>query len=71
MAVKKIVVARCTECPNIDHKGGFGSPAYIPVCRANGTKGKTTLPYTESSHLGRSTASPTGVIPDWCPLEDE
>lgn len=69
---KKIVVNNCTECPYISHSGGFGSPAYIPICRKE--VGYHELPYTKT--IGSSRWSPslvaqaTGVIPDWCPLED-
>lgn len=63
--MKCIVIKNCGECPNVDHKGGFGQTAYIPVCRKTGD----TLPYTTTqAPSGRNYAAGTGVIPDNCPL---
>ena len=73
---KKIVVNNCTECPFIQHHGGFGNPAYIPYCSKAMLLTDGNLPYTTSSRVTGGcksplvTAIPTGVIPDWCPLED-
>lgn len=70
MAARKIVIRQCSQCPKRDHKGGFGSIAYIPICRATNKE----LPYTV--HKGSSKpisnmvmANALDVIPDWCPLE--
>ena len=65
MADRKIVLTDCQRCPSLDHKGGFGSVAYIPVCRAVNKE----QPYTVSvMDGGRVQASRTPGIPDWCPL---
>ena len=64
--MKCIPIQMCITCPHIRHRGAFGSPAYVPWCGAT----EKNLPYTESSRDGRSTAHPTGVIPDSCPLPD-
>lgn len=69
---KQIVINSCTECPYIHHRGGFGNPAYIPTCRK--VRGSNELPYKTTIGSGRwsptTVAKATGVIPDWCPLED-
>ena len=65
--MKRLTIENCNECPFVDHKGGFGNVAYIPVCKRVGRK---ELPYTEHASNGRITARCTGVIPEWCPLED-
>lgn len=67
MTDKKIVVETCAGCPYVDHKGGFGSPAYVPVCRKAGHE----LPYTLSPNRGGTGCNAVGtdVIPTWCPLE--
>jgi len=66
MSIRMIRVNDCGDCPHLDHKGAFGRVAYIPVCR-NANK---DLPYTvDASTAGFCTASQTGGIPDWCPLE--
>lgn len=64
--MKKIVINSCSACPHKDHKGGFGQVSYVPVCR----KVNRELPYTVGVSLKVVTASMTGDIPDWCPLED-
>lgn len=64
---RMIRVNTCQTCPHKDHKGGFGSPAYVPVCR----KANNELPYTLTPN-SRGTgclANATHVIPEWCPLE--
>ena len=66
MAARKIVLKNCTHCPHRDHKGAFGNPACVPVCRL----AKQTLPYNITyGDNGRTHASPTYAIPEWCPLE--
>ena len=66
MAARKIVLKNCTHCPHRDHKGAFGNPACVPVCRL----AQQELPYTVTpGSNGRLHASPTYVIPEWCPLE--
>jgi hypothetical protein len=69
---RKIVITVCGVCPHKDHKGAFGQVSYIPYCKSTGQE----LPYTISTGMlpGKyggplSQANPTGVIPDWCPLE--
>lgn len=64
---RMIRVNSCQTCPNRDHKGGFGSPAYVPVCRKAGQD----LPYTlhPNSRGTGCMAHGTHVIPDWCPLD--
>ncbi len=65
MTDRKIVLTDCRGCPSLDHKGGFGSVAYIPVCRAVNKE----QPYTVSAMGGgRVQASKVPGIPDWCPL---
>ena len=66
MATRKIVLKTCTHCPHRDHKGAFGNPACVPVCRL----AQQELPYTVTpGSNGRLHASPTYTIPEWCPLE--
>ena len=62
-----IRINSCQSCPHKDHKGGFGSPAYVPTCRKAGQD----LPYTlQPNERGTGCyANATHVIPDWCPLE--
>lgn len=65
---KCIKIKSCNECHHRDHQGGFGKIAYIPCCRFG--KGRE-LPYTTSANQrGYVTATCTGVIPEWCPLDD-
>ncbi len=72
MTSKKIVIESCIKCPYSDHKGGFGRVSYVPCCRE--VHGKELSYNVGAAQMGRGnvlvTASPTGVIPDWCPLED-
>lgn len=64
---KIIKINVCAECPNYDHKGAFGQVAYIPVCRL----AKAELPWIPHTSIGgRVQAVSTGLIPEWCPLED-
>lgn len=65
---KKIVITSCSQCPHTDHNGGFGKIAYLPVCTK---KNRRHLPYEENASRGRVVATPTGVIPEWCPLPDD
>ena len=62
-----IRIKSCDDCPSRDHKGGFGSPAYVPRC--NKTRPSRELPYTKSVSGNRVIATQTPGIPDWCPLE--
>lgn len=66
MSARKIVLESCAECPYRDHRGGFGSPAYVPVCR----KIDRNLPHTLAPNRRGTgcSAVPTNVIPEWCPL---
>jgi len=63
-----ISIETCRTCPHNDHKGGFGRVAYLPVCRL----ASRDLPYTSgvNGQPGREriVATPTGEIPEWCPL---
>lgn len=66
LTARKIVLKTCTHCPHRDHKGAFGNPACVPVCRL----AQQELPHTVTpGSNGRLHASPTYVIPEWCPLE--
>ena len=66
LTARKIVLKTCTHCPHRDHKGAFGNPACVPVCRL----AKQELPHTITpGSNGRLHASPTYAIPEWCPLE--
>lgn len=66
MTARYYPVRQCMDCAHRDHKGAFGHPAYVPVCRAVNRE----LPYTIGvSASGRgAVASQTDGIPDWCPL---
>ena len=65
---KKIVIEKCTACPYIEHRGGFGNIMYKPFCR----EVSCDLPFTVSVQQGNNViATPTGVIPDWCPLVED
>lgn len=66
--MKKIVINKCSSCPHIDHGGGFGQIAYIPVC---GLNHRGNLPYTKHVSGNQIVATGTDVIPDWCPLEND
>lgn len=65
--MKKIVIKSCIECYFKDHKGGFAEISYVPICSISGGR---TLPYNVGDSYGVATASPTGIIPEWCPLEN-
>lgn len=66
LTARKIVLKTCTHCPHRDHKGAFGNPSCVPVCRL----AKQNLPYNITyGDNGRTHASPTYAIPEWCPLE--
>lgn len=62
-----IRIQSCKDCPNWDHKGGFGNPAYIPRC--NKVRPSRDLPYTTGVSGRMVIARQTHGIPDWCPLE--
>lgn len=65
MSTRHIPIESCLTCPHRDHKGAFGSVAYVPCCR----KADCDLPYTTSTDSRhRAYANPTNVIPGWCPL---
>lgn len=64
---KVIVIEKCSQCPHNDHRGGFGNPKYIPVCR----KANREQPYeVRPDDRFNSVAFQTVDIPEWCPLED-
>lgn len=63
---RKIVLKTCLGCPHRDHKGAFGNPACVPVCRLKNTE----LPYTtRTGDNGKIHALPTYELPGWCPLD--
>lgn len=65
--MKYIPIKTCDDCPDKDHKGGFGQVAYIPTCKHIGK----TLGYTTSvTNAGRVYAAYDNIIPDWCPLPE-
>lgn len=66
MTARKIVLESCAGCPYRDHRGGFGNPAYVPVCR----KVDRDLPHSVVPVRGGRSCSAvsTDVIPEWCPL---
>lgn len=62
-----ILIESCAQCPHQDHRGGFGSPAYVPVCAyvSHRELGFTAHP----NRMGTGTVAVyDGVIPEWCPL---
>lgn len=66
--MKFIAVRTCEDCPDKNHKGGFGTVAYIPICLAvDKTLGYTTSATTDR---GRVYAEYDGTIPKWCPLPE-
>lgn len=64
---RKIAIKTCIECPHKGHKGGFATISYVPKCGYTGKE----LPHGIGKSGGIVVASPTGVIPDWCPLEED
>jgi hypothetical protein len=62
-----IRIESCDECPYIGERG-TGKVAFIPCCELKECR---ELPYTVSAQKPIDLADPTGVIPDWCPLEKE
>lgn len=58
MATRKIVLS--------DHKGAFGKPSCVPVCRLAQQEFPQTIALGSN---GRLHVSPTYAIPEWCPLE--
>lgn len=68
--MKCIPIPSCQECPHRDHKGGFGTVAYVPVCR----KANKELPHTVEVGPNKVThrmfAKLAEGIPEWCPLPD-
>lgn len=70
---KKLIIETCTKCPYYRQTGAFGEIAYEPLCvNVMMGDGSKPLPYKlKVSPGGRfNNAEPTGVIPDWCKLED-
>lgn len=65
---KKIVLTSCEGCPHKDHRGGYGNPSYVPVCR-NVNKNLGFKREVNSRGTG-VTAVYDGKIPSWCPLEE-
>ena len=67
---RSFIVKDCSACPHQDHRGGFGSPAYVPVCGAS--DGRPSLGFTAyPNRNGTGTVAVyDGVIPDWCPLPE-
>lgn len=70
---KKIVINTCLGCPYRGYRGDtlkYGKIAEIPRCE----RAYKWLPYetnlTFINNRAVTTATPTGKIPDWCPLED-
>lgn len=61
-----IKIENCSECPNIGHKGGWGTISYIPICR----KDNKELPYTVKAYQTMICASVNDGVPDWCPLDE-
>lgn len=66
---KKIVLTSCEGCPHKDHRGGYGNPSYVPVCR-NVNKNLGFKREVNSRGTG-VTAVYDGKIPSWCPLQNE
>lgn len=66
---KKIIIKSCNECPYTNHKGSFHRVSYIPYCIKIKRK-DNILPYSINDSYNFLSASPTWVIPKWCPLED-
>lgn len=69
MVTRIIKIESCATCPDFDHRGGFGNPAYIPVCRAKNRNLPHTIHQMAGSKSGKTSASFTGKTPNWCPLE--
>ena len=65
--MKAILIKNCLVCPNRSHRGGFATVSWIPCCSLMKSK---ELPYTLSGNASCVSASPTGEIPEWCPLPD-
>lgn len=60
-------VESCARCPNKIVIDTGAMPRLVTGCYAAGSR---ILPHTlYTGHGGIKYASPTGVIPDWCPLE--
>lgn len=66
MSKRYLEVCGCDTCPFRGHKGGFGSPKYIPTCDRHPQR--RTLPYSEGASRGQVIAYVQPGIPDWCPL---
>ena len=73
LTARKEVIHTCGTCRYRDHKGAFGNPSCVPCChhpKVRKDDGTTPeLPYTPTVSDNRIHATPTYVIPDWCPLE--
>lgn len=70
--MRYIKIETCKDCPNLDHRGGFGKVLYVPWCKQTGLD----LPYTVEIHqrsafvggAPRMYASTNFEIPESCPL---
>ena len=66
--MRYIKIETCKDCPNLDHRGGFGKVAYVPWCKLT----KKDLPYMAIASNERSPAtvraSSNFQIPESCPL---
>lgn len=79
LTARKEVIRTCRQCRHQDHKGAFGNPSCVPCCRHPAVRRDDglcpELPHTLSegeptfSGEKRFHATPTHVIPSWCPLE--
>jgi len=69
--MKKILIKRCSECPNIGYGPVFAEVAFIPRCE----KANQEIKYKEveqrpAKKIRMIVAVPDEEIPDWCPLDD-
>jgi hypothetical protein len=64
--MRYIPIKDCSYCPRKDHRGGFGRPAFIPVCRSTNKE----LGYTNALQNSTVIAVYDGIIPEWCPLPE-
>lgn len=62
--VKCIIIENCSQCPYLQHSGGFGYPKHKPIC----SNSSRTLPYITKT--GFENAQGTNVIPEWCKLNN-
>jgi len=65
---KKIVIEKCTACPYIEHRGGFGNIMYKPFC----SEVSCDLPFTVSVQQGNNViATPTGFVNKTNPYSEQ